>query len=267
MNSKFALTTLAAAVALGFGIGQASAATLVADGFDYADGELTVYDGTGANVSGGLWTPHSGTGFTPPVMVSGGSAILQISGSEDVNRAAAGGVTNNGTDKWYYAAKFTVTDNDPDPTVVEEYFAHFGGFVGRAYTASPSVTAGKFAIGLSAGSGGLTTKTADIDYGVEHVIVVSFDPITGTANLWLNEASEAGAFITSTDVGRIGQVVDDISLRQAFAGAPDGWDHTVAVNGVGLATTWDEAFMGSMVPEPASLSLLAIGGLAMLRRK
>jgi len=268
MKIKFGITTLAAAVALGFGIGQASATTLVAEGFDYADGELTINDGTGDNVSGGLWAPHSGETFDDNIQVVSGQAILNNSGSEDANRAAAGGVDNGGTDTWYYAVKFTVTDTDlVNATVNEDYFAHFfgGGFAfrGRAYIANPSVTAGKFAIGLSATSGGLVTKTADIDYGVEHVIVVSFDATTGDAKLWLNESSEAGSFIS--DNGAAGSVLSGIALRQDFIGGAA--DNSIAVNGVGLATTFDEAYAASMVPEPASLALLGLGGLAMLRRR
>jgi PEP-CTERM motif len=260
--------------AFGLVASQASAAVLVAEGFDYIDGQLT-NSATGAaiptDVSGGLWTAHSGDTFDDNVLVSGGSAILNNSGSEDVNRAAAGGATNGGTDTWYYAVKFTVTDTNPGSDLVnEDYFAHMWGsgfaFRGRAYIANPSLTAGKFAIGLSASSGGLVAKTADIDYGVEQVIVVSFDPTTGTSNLWLNEASEAGAFITDTNAGAIGSVLSAVALRQDFfsSGAAD---NSIAVNGVGLATTFDEAYAASMVPEPASLALLGLGGLAMLRRK
>lgn len=271
MKSKFALTTLAAIAALGMGVGQASATTLVAEGFDYANGELTINDGTGDNVSGGAWVPHSGETFGDNIDVLNGSAILNNSGSEDANRAAAGGVDNGGTETWYYAAKFTVTDDNPNSdTVNEDYFAHFFGagfaFRGRAYIANPSLTAGKFAIGLSASSGGLVTKTADIDYGVEHVIVVSFDPTTGTSKLWLNESSEAGAFISDTNASAIGSVLSAIALRQDFISGPVA-DNEIAVNGVGLATTFDEAYAASMVPEPASLGLVALGGLAMLKRR
>jgi len=270
MKMKFALTTFAAVAALGLGLQQASAATLVAEGFDYADGELTINDGTGDNVSGGLWVPHSGEGFDDNIDVLAGHAILNNSGSEDANRAAAGGVDNGGTDTWYYAVKFTVTDDDLASDLVnEDYFAHLWGagfaFRGRAYIANPSLTPGEFSIGLSATSGGLVSKTADIAYGVEHVIVVSFDPATGTSNLWLNEASEAGAFITDTNAGAIGSVLSAVALRQDFIGGAA--DNEIAVNGVGLATTFDEAYAASMVPEPASLALIGLGGVAMLRRR
>ncbi len=274
MKSKFALTTFAAVAALGLGLQQASAAVLVADGFSYPDGQLTSSATAAAiatDVSGGLWVAHSGSTFDDNVLVSGGSAILNNSGSEDVHRDAAGGANNGGTDTWYYAVKFTVTDTDlVNATVNEDYFAHLWGtgfaFRGRAYIANPSLTAGKFAIGLSSTSGGLVTKTADIDYGVEHVIVVSFDPTTGTSNLWLNEASEAGASITDTNAAAIGSVVSSIALRQDFI-SPGTPDNSISVNGVGLATSFDEAYAASMVPEPASLALLGLGGIAMLRRR
>ncbi|MCH8240092.1 MAG: hypothetical protein IIB62_08600, partial [Proteobacteria bacterium] len=137
----------------------------------YAAGELTVNDGTGDDVSSGLWIPHSGETFDDNLIVTPGSVTINNSGSEDAHRDAnddGGTTTNNGTDTWYYAVKFTVTDtNLTNDLVNQDYFAHFWGpgfvFRGRAYIANPSLTAGKFAIGLSATSGGLVTKTADID--------------------------------------------------------------------------------------------------------
>lgn len=270
MKSKFALTTFAAIAALGLGLQQASAVTLVAEGFSYPDGSLTT-DG-GDDVSGGLWISHSGTGFNDSIEVVGGQAIVNNSGSEDAHRIADGGVDNGGTATWYYAVKFTVTDTDlGSATVNEDYFAHMmedgtNNFRGRAYIANPSVTAGKFAIGLSASSGGLTTKTADIDYGVEHVIVVSFNATTGESRLWLNTASESDPYISDTNAGAIGTILDSIALRQDFFNSGQA-DNSIAVNGIGMATTFDEAYAASMVPEPASLGLIALGGLSMLRRR
>lgn len=272
MKSKFALTTFAAIAALGLGLQQASAVTLVAEGFDYPDGELTINDGTGDDVSGGLWIPHSGQTFNDNIDVLGGQAILNNSGSEDAHRIADGGATNGGTDTWYYAVKFTVTDDDlVNATVNEDYFAHMMesgtfNFRARAYIANPSLTAGKFAIGLSASSGGHTTKTADIDYGVEHVIVVSFNATTGESRLWLNTASELDPFISDTNAGAIGTVLNAVALRQDFISGPIA-DNEIAINGIGMATTFDEAYAASMVPEPASFGLIALGGLSMLRRR
>ena len=265
MKSKFALTTFAAVAALGLGVSQASATVLISDGFDYPDGELTINDGTGDDVSGGLWVPHSGETFDDNIDVLGGQAILTNSGSEDANRTIAG--DNGGTATWYMAAEITVTDTDlVNATVNEDYFMHFYGpsfaYRGRVYIANPSLTAGKFSLGLSATSGGLVVKTDDIDYGTKYTVVVSFDATTGETKLWLDPSSEADPFIT--DTGAAGSVLNGIALRQDFI-SPGTPDNEIAVDGISLATTFDEAL--AAVPEPASLALMGLGALAMFRRR
>jgi hypothetical protein len=107
---------------------------------------------------------------------------------------------------------------------------------------------------------------APVHDGVEHVIVVSFNATTGESRLWLNTASESDPYISDTNAGAIGTILDSIALRQDFISGPVA-DNEIAVNGIGMATTFDEAYAASMVPEPASLGLIALGGLAMLRRR
>ena len=57
-----------------------------------------------------------------------------------------------------------------------------------------------------------------------------------------------------------------VALRQDFISGPIA-DNEIAINGIGMATTFDEAYAASMVPEPASFGLIALGGLSMLRRR
>jgi hypothetical protein len=142
--------------------GQTRAATFFTDDFNYANGDLTVVDGTGDNVSGGLWSPFSGTGFPDEsITVFTGLAELLISGSEDASRQ----IPNPGTDfmtageTWYYGATVTVNDQRATPAttaIVKEYFLLMkdntgAGLRSRLYVDNPSTGTGgagfRFAIG------------------------------------------------------------------------------------------------------------------------
>ncbi len=267
MRKTKLMTAVFAAAALGIGVGQASATTFFADGFNYPDGNLV------GNATG--WQDHSG-GF-PFLGVSAGEATIVVGGSEDAHRTT--GTINDGLTTWYYAMKITPADLDPvNPGFDQEYFGHFMqhgtfNFRGRAYMANASLdpTGLSYAIGLSASSGGLVSKTADILFSAgEQTIVVSFDPVTGTSNLWLNPTLESDPFITDTNAGAIGNTMDSLALRQGsfFVGGSPALSHSVNVNGVAIADNFQGALAGAMVvPEPASLALIGMGGLMMLRRR
>lgn len=272
MKSKFALTTLAAVAALGFGVSQAPAALVMSDSFSYADGDLTDYQdqalNPGDNVSGGLWDDHSGGGFLPRIVVSNGKALLENPGSEDANRSFA---PLGAADTLYYATRFVVTDNTnggPTGNVNDDYFIHFGtDFVARL-SINDSVS-GDFEFGVQSGSSFALSGASDgvgRSFGTEYIAVVKWDNATGTATAWINPTSEASpSFGGIADGTRIGATVNNLSLRQDFF-STSGVDHNiVAVDDVAVATTFSEAL--AAVPEPASVGLVALGGLAMLRRK
>lgn len=274
MKSKFALTTFAAVAAMGMGIGQADAATLLAEGFSYPDGQLTATlpaSNSPVNVSGGLWTAHSGDTFTDNIDVASGQAVLDNPGSEDANRLI--GSTIGAAETWYYAAKFTVNSLGANNDVNDDYFIHFKdagfGFVGRVSINDTGT--GDYQLGVQSGSsfplsGALSG--VDLSFGVEQLVVVKWDNATGTATAWVNPASEADpSFGGIADGTRIATNVDAIALRQDFFTTAGVDSNTILVNGIGVATTFDEAVTASMIPEPASFGLLALGGLAMLRRK
>ena len=245
---------------------SASAAVFFTDGFDYADGELTVNDGTGDDVSGGLWVPHSGETFDDNIDVVSGQAELLVSGSEDANRST--GSTMGAGDKWYYAAIVTVNDtNAGEPSLGNnDYFMHFRdggfGFRGRAYLATANVDASKFTFGHSASSGGLVGKWADdLDFGVPHTIVVSYDYDTGFSEMWVNPTSEADTKLTDT-AGEM-TAVAELAMRQDFTGGTP--DSQTLVDIVSIGTTFDEVLRA--VPEPASFALVGIGALTLIARR
>lgn len=256
------------------GIGQADAATLLAEGFSYPDGQLTAStpaSNSPVNVSGGLWVAHSGDTFTDNIDVLGGQAVLDNPGSEDANRSIGGVI--GAADIVYYAAKFTVNSTGQNNDVNDDYFIHLkdsgNGFVARV--SINDTATGDYQLGIQSGSSFALSGALsgiDLSFGTEYLVVVKWDNGTGTASAWLNPSAESDpSFGGVADASRIGSAMEAIALRQDFFTTAGVDSNTILVNGIGVATTFDEAVAGSMVPEPASLGLLALGGLAMLRRK
>jgi hypothetical protein len=99
-----------------------------ADAFNYANGDLTVVNGAGNNVSGGLWAPFSGQTFTAEsITVVNGQAELLVSGSEDASRSVPNPLVNEQQpgETWYYGALVTVNDQRATAAttpLVKEYF-------------------------------------------------------------------------------------------------------------------------------------------------
>jgi len=263
----------AVVAALGLFAGQASATLLTADGFGgYIDGQLTDSATAAAiqtNVGAGNWVAHNGSTFDDNVLVAGGQVVLNNPGSEDVNRLIGSQI--GATETWYYAVKFTVNSLGTLNNVNDDYFIHFkdagNGFVGRIQLRDTAT--GDYQLGIQAGSNFGTNTGVDLTFGTENLAVVAFDNATGTATLWVNPVDELSASTSHQDVLRIGSTSVAIGLRQDFFSGSTIDHNTILVNGVAVATTFGEAVTGSMIvlPEPASLALLGLGGLAMLRRR
>lgn len=276
--------TLALALAVIAG-SPTSAATFMSDSFSYADGDLTVFDGTGTNVSGGKWAPHSGTNFPIPIGVAGGEAVV-VQGnpaSEDAFREAiVGGSIKQiaAGETWYYAALVTVNDTRTDPSLAieqESYFMHFkdsgSGFRGRAYVTDPSTGVGGtgYALGISATSGGVkATWPTDLTFGQQYKIVVSYAVDTGTSQLWVDPVDSSSPSISDTNVAGAFTLVEALALRQDFVSA--GNTATVLVDSVALGDDFDSVLMNAMngtdIPEPGSLilALASFGCMISARR-
>jgi len=251
----------------------AGAATFFIDQFNYPDGELTINDGTGDNVSGGLWAPHSGETFDDNIEVVSGQAELLNSGSEDANRDT--GTFNSAGSTWYYGAQITVNDRRADPaseSINNDYFMHFWGpsfaFRGRAYLDDPNVAdPNKYTLGLSATSGGQVAKWgSDLDFGQEYTIMVSFEFDTGESNLWVDPVDINSPSITDTNAGAIGSFVSALAMRQDFIGGTP--NNQVLVDTVAIGDNFDDVLQGAIIPEPTSLVLGFAGliGLVSMRR-
>jgi len=252
---------------------QLAYATLFfSDHFNYPDGELTVYNGTGANVSGGLWVPHSGFNFPTSIDVISGRAVLKQGNpaSEDAHRLA--GTTMAPGDTWYYAALVTVNDERPDPSsesLLNAYFMHFRdfefGFTGRVYVDNPA-GGGDFRFGLSASSGGQTVAWPnDSSFGTENLLVVSYDFDSGTTQLWVNPTDITSPFIIDSNPAAQGTTIESLALRQEFN--PNfNTNSEQLIHAVALGSSF-EAVVAAVIPEPTGLVLILLGlaGLAIHR--
>lgn len=280
---------IAAAIAA-FAIGsQVHAAVLISDKFNYSNGDLTVTDGTGANVSGGNWAPFSGQGFTAEsITVVNNKAELLISGSEDASRA----IPNAGTDfmtageTWYYGAVVTVNDQRANPAttgIVNEYFmllkdTSASALRARLYVANPSTGVGgagfRFGIGASSGAGNAVNWGTDLAFGVPYQVITSYEFNTGFAKLWVNPITSGSTSVTATASPSAGTFISELGIRQAFSnggvsGGPSVPNTQILLDSVSLAESFNEALTALNVPEPTSVALSVTGlmGLAIARRR
>lgn len=268
-------------------VARVNGATFFADQFNYANGDLTVVDGTGNNVSGGAWVPYSGTGFVAEsITVVNGQAELLISGSEDASRA----IPNAGTEfmtageTWYYGALVTVNDQRATPgstAIVNEYFMNVkdttvANLRARLYVNNPSTGTGgagfRFGIGSSSGAGNAVNWGTDLAFGTEYTVVVSYEFNTGFAKLWVNPVNSSSTSVTATASPGATTPISELALRQAFSngGVPMGPsvpNTQQLIDAVSFADSFNEA-LASLVPEPtgASLGLMGLAGLTLRRR-
>ncbi len=250
---------LAASLAALFLTASADAALHWNDEFNYADGELTTYDGTGADVSGGLWSPRSGTGFPTATFVASGQAILRQGNpaSEDSNRtipALGAGETI------YVSYIFSVEDLRAGTAAFngdQSYFGHID-FKSRIHLRDGS-DQNHYTLGLSGSSGEPAVEWgSDLDFDTQYQVIVSYEYDTGISNLWVDPTGEGSLSISDTSGPLTG--VDSVDMRQDFISSGD--HGVVSVDAVAAGTDF-----ASVLPEPASLALLALGGVTVLRRR
>jgi hypothetical protein len=277
----------AIALSLGLFAGSADAALLFADQFNYANGDLTDRDadlsdsnpGTGDNVSGGVWRPHSGAGNVPEIDVVNGQAQLLIPGSEDANRSIPLAEAMMAGETWYYAAKVTVNDQRATPSttaIINDYFLHFKdsgvtNLRARLYVNNPSTGTGgagfRFGMGASSGAANAVNWGTDLAFGTQYTVVGSYEFDTGFAKLWVNPVDQSSTSISATAAPNSGTFVSSLALRQGFlAGASANTQ--VLVDAVSMADTFGDALAG-LVPEPSSavLGLCSLLGLIAARRR
>lgn len=270
MKSTFAkVASLLGAVAL---TGSLSAAPLFSDAFNYATGQLTATS-SGANVSGGVWVSHSGTGALIPVVsgnlsypglaASTGNSIThvhQATSAEDINATLSSTVTGTGS-VVYYSALF----NPSALTGAGDYMMHLadganlsGGttrFQGRLQT-KVGVGSGTFLFGIgAAGSAAAVTAYDTVDrplnatYFVVVKVTLGSSGVTGDkCDLFVNPVPGLGepgspTVTVTSDATTVTPGFDRLCIRQGSTNT-----QTDTVDEIRVGTTWAD-----VAPVPAAV--------------
>jgi hypothetical protein len=196
-------------------------------------------------------------------MADGAIATLdQSTGSgEDINRSFP---ALGATDTVY--AGFDLRVDTADLGLLDAsglYLAHFknDGFNFRARTGVVQPPGGRgwgLAInGDNSNLGAGATWPSDLMFDTWYRVVISWDAGTGEAELWLNPTVQTDPSITHTGAS-FGDLIEGFALRQS-----NDYTGFQGIDNVFVGRTFGDV----VVPEPASLLLLSLGGLVLLRRR
>ena len=211
-----------------------SAAALLEEGFNYAEGSLT-------SVSSPNWNAHSGAGSNPAQVLTtaalsfpaltaiGGKGVAfghRSASSEDVNRSVAGMITTDGNSVYasclFRVDSITTIASGADATFL--IFSNSTDWPSRMMIkADTSVTT--YALGASAAAPTTVaygTNTQNLNVGTTYFVVISSDFIAGATNntsrIWVNPAtgllSAPAADATATNTGAEVAVPVGIGIRQ-----------------------------------------------------
>ena len=250
------------------GVSASFAAPAFSENFNsYVNGNLA---GTTQNELGqGPWAQNN-VSSTTPIQVSNGRALLGTSG-QDVYAAFSSAVANPDGTSFYYA----LTLNVISAQATGDYFFHVSNpagttslFYERLFARSSGAG---FQLGLldTSGTGSLTTWGAtELPLSTDHRIVVAQNSIAGANNdtfsVYVNPTDlgvegNNTAYLTHTwtSVNAETATYAAVNLRQG-SGANAA---NVLVDDIQVSKTFSEA---AGVPEPSSIALATMGGLAML---
>jgi len=232
---------------------------------------------------GGTWAAHSATGLSPiqivndnpPATLPGAAYLSQGSGSrEDAHTNFLNNEVAGAGSKYWAGFCVKVTGTDPLSNV---YFAHFkdsgtSNFVARVGVTDPSVTDFQVALFSASSTVGATWPTPLL-YNTWHRIVTSYEFTTGLQEMWVDPNPALGPYdpgqVTPISwTGFASTAIEDYSFRQATITPTSGVSQQTIDNlAVGNnISDWPDV-ASPCIPEPATLSLLALGAFALLRRR
>lgn len=238
---------------------SASASILYTNNFNsLSDGNLV---GQGFN--------QTGSSSTNPVKVTSGTVALQDNG-QDVNTALSSSVTAG------HSVYVGLTINVAS-AATGDYFLHFAPTITDTNTQSARLflqaATGGYVVGMAFGSTGATYGTTVLPFNTNEQVVFRYDIVSGatndTAALYVNPTDSATegnntTYMTAANnsVSEPGQTFATVNFRQGAQNlAP-----FLTLDNLTVATTFAEA-VPAAAPEPASLGVLAAGGLLLLRRR
>ena len=232
------------------GTTNANADVFFSENFDYADGDLT-------QVSGGLWTAHSGN--IPDIQVFDGQAFVANPGSQDDNRLTGTVIGPNET--WYYGVEFSIQGGGQGG-INEDYFISFKddtifGLNARLFTTSPSA-GGDFSLAIAASSpgDGMTDWNGDFFFGESIQAIVGFNNGNGEATLWINPVDMLSPSIDDDELPDAMRAIHSIALRQDSG---SGLNTGAAIDRIVVGSDFDSVLAAIQIPEPASGMFIGVG--------
>jgi hypothetical protein len=298
MRKALAFTSAAVAAAL-FAV-SAQAVVMLDTGFEASE---TVSGGTNSYTLG---QPLNGSDAWLTAAGGGGHLIGGSAADQDVRFDPTANAANrryfgepnadngnefplNSTAFFSYVVRF-----DTLPSTAGASFVNMNRFGGTyhgsraAVFVKPGPTGGVL-VGISTGNNDTVSDTAnpwnpanatysaqELQLGVEYVLLSEYFTGDDAANepfhkLYINPAAPAPGVPDATNTASVPDVIlNEIQFRQINfqnddIGIPLSNPGQLVVDNLKVATTFAEAWQA--IPEPSSLSLLALGGLAMLRRR
>jgi len=243
---------------LGFcaAIAAAQSSTVLTEDFNYSDGTLT-------NVSGGVWTLHSGSGVGP--LVEGGKALCSETNAADVSAGLAGSPYKGPTLYASFVVNFLRL-----PSGAGGFFAHLKGdgivnLRARVFATTNGTGGTKLRVGIGNASSAVPTTIIPryLDLNTDYFLVFRYNSGTPASTLWIDPGSEGatGDRVDATDSASTPNITR-FALRQSLLSG-DGMG-TLTIDSIKVGTSFADVVSGGDPTKDApSISSIASQSIPM----